>query len=248
MWIFHVIPVPGLIHTTEKEMKRARLAAFAGSICLVVGLAAFCPGADVQFAVPTHGPDFTKGEKPAADACNFSLHLGMSSGTPNGTMPRGSDGNQLLVVKYTEGQHSHGVLQEGDVILGVSGTMFTNNVIDIWRAAIDEASQSDKDGRVNIIRWRNGIVSTVDFLTVVVPDFTKGATRDDAHDWTLGPMGARGWIWGKNLETTKARQILVTKVDKGSPADSRGRDQADRGIDRKAGVDQPASSGEIKIT
>lgn len=29
----------------------------------------------------------------------------------------------------------------------------------------------------------------------------------------------RGWIWGRGLETTEARQILITKVEKGSPAD-----------------------------
>jgi len=55
--------------------------------------------------------------------------------------------------------------------------------------------------------------------TPAVPDLTKGGTRDDKHDWTLGPTGARGWIWGWRLETTNARQILVTQVDKGSPAD-----------------------------
>ena len=52
-----------------------------------------------------------------------------------------------------------------------------------------------------------------------VPDLTRGGQRDDRHDWTLGPTGARGWIWGWNLETTDARQILITKVEKASPAD-----------------------------
>jgi hypothetical protein len=52
-----------------------------------------------------------------------------------------------------------------------------------------------------------------------IPDLTKGGTKDNKHDWTLGPTGARGWMWGRNLETTRTRQILVTKVDKGSPAD-----------------------------
>jgi len=51
------------------------------------------------------------------------------------------------------------------------------------------------------------------------PDLTKGGQADDKHDWTLGPTGARGWIWGRSLETTTARQILITKVEKGSPAD-----------------------------
>ncbi len=52
-----------------------------------------------------------------------------------------------------------------------------------------------------------------------VPDLTAGGTKDNKHDWNLGPTGARGWIWGWKLETTDSRQILVTKVDAGSPAD-----------------------------
>lgn len=52
-----------------------------------------------------------------------------------------------------------------------------------------------------------------------VPDLTAGGTRDEAHDWNLGPTGARGWMWGWNLETTNARQILVTAVAAGSPSD-----------------------------
>lgn len=53
------------------------------------------------------------------------------------------------------------------------------------------------------------------------PDFTKGETRqDDAkHDWNLGPTGARGWMYNNNLTTHDARQILITKIDKGSPAE-----------------------------
>ncbi len=52
-----------------------------------------------------------------------------------------------------------------------------------------------------------------------VPDLTHGGTKDATHDWNLGPTGARGWICGKNLETSDARQILVTQVEQGSPAD-----------------------------
>ncbi len=52
-----------------------------------------------------------------------------------------------------------------------------------------------------------------------VPDLTQGEQPDDKHDWNLGPTGARGWMWGWRLETSEARQVLVTKVAKGSPAD-----------------------------
>jgi hypothetical protein len=51
------------------------------------------------------------------------------------------------------------------------------------------------------------------------PDFTQGGKKDDTHDWTLGPTGARGWVYGWKGQTADARQILVTAVAKGSPAD-----------------------------
>ena len=52
-----------------------------------------------------------------------------------------------------------------------------------------------------------------------IPDFTQGGKQDDAHDWRLGPTGARGWVYGWKGQTADARQILVTAVAKGSPAD-----------------------------
>ena len=52
----------------------------------------------------------------------------------------------------------------------------------------------------------------LDYGTQMVGGVTpgKGGTKDASHDWNLGPTGARGWIHGKDLETSDARQILVT--------------------------------------
>jgi HEAT repeat protein len=51
-----------------------------------------------------------------------------------------------------------------------------------------------------------------------IPDFTKGDLPGVSHDWTLGPTGARGWIYTANGHSRDARQILVTEVADGSPA------------------------------
>ena len=53
------------------------------------------------------------------------------------------------------------------------------------------------------------------------PDFTKGETipAGATHDWNLGASGARGWMHSDKLSTSGARQIRITKVEKGSPAD-----------------------------
>jgi hypothetical protein len=54
-----------------------------------------------------------------------------------------------------------------------------------------------------------------------IPDFTQGDVfpKNARHDWNLGPTGARGWMYSDKLVTTDARQIAVTAVEKGSPAD-----------------------------
>ncbi|MCY2937718.1 MAG: DUF6288 domain-containing protein [Planctomycetota bacterium] len=53
-----------------------------------------------------------------------------------------------------------------------------------------------------------------------VPDFTKGdkIPEDAKHDWNLGATGLRGWIYCDKMVTSGARQIAITKVEKGSPA------------------------------
>src|SRR5210317_2107655 len=53
------------------------------------------------------------------------------------------------------------------------------------------------------------------------PDFTRGDEIPEGakHDWTLGATGARGWMFSDRLVTTDARQIAITQVAEGSPAD-----------------------------
>ncbi len=53
------------------------------------------------------------------------------------------------------------------------------------------------------------------------PDFTKGdkIPAGATHDFNLGPIGARGWMFTNKMETSEARQVAITKVEKDSPAD-----------------------------
>ena len=52
-------------------------------------------------------------------------------------------------------------------------------------------------------------------------DFTKGGTipAGAKHDWNLGPTGLRGWMFCDKMVTTDARQVSITQVEKGSPAE-----------------------------
>jgi hypothetical protein len=56
---------------------------------------------------------------------------------------------------------------------------------------------------------------------LAMPDFTKGDAipAGATHDWNLGATGARGWMFCDKMVTSDARQISVTRVAAGSPAE-----------------------------
>jgi len=51
------------------------------------------------------------------------------------------------------------------------------------------------------------------------PDLTKTTPAKTNNSYNLGPTGALGWMYVEGGMTAKARQILITAVEKGSPAD-----------------------------
>ncbi|MFK7911468.1 MAG: DUF6288 domain-containing protein, partial [Akkermansiaceae bacterium] len=66
--------------------------------------------------------------------------------------------------------------------------------------------------------------------SAAIPDLTKSLPANVKSDYLLGPTGMRGWMHttGKRVKqqdiwitysTVEARQVLVTQIDAGSPAD-----------------------------
>ena len=54
------------------------------------------------------------------------------------------------------------------------------------------------------------------------PDLTRSLDFERKGEYHLGPTGAKGWIYsGKNFMTTEARQILITGILPGSPAEGK---------------------------
>ena len=123
---------------------------------------------------------------------------------------------QVLVRQVKPQSPWRGLLQPGDVILGVDGQLFQRDPKQVLAAAQNTAELA---GVMRLIRWRAGQTETVTLKLVNPPDFTRGGQRGEDHDWTLGPTGLRGWIYSRKGQSADARQILVTAVAKGSPAD-----------------------------
>ncbi len=213
-----------------KPNPKTRRAFSLSSIALIAILALSGPvfGADKAMVLP----DFTQGDKPAANANeeSYSLHLGVR-GIPNSEQKLDKDG-QIYVWSVSK-DHQNGPPQVGDVILGVNDKLFTGNVIETLRAAVAAAPKRNKEGKLSVIRWRNGVRENVDYFfpAVKAPDFTVGTNRfavDRRFTYNPGPTGMRGWIWTQetyNSDTStndKPWQILVTSVGKDTPAAAAG--------------------------
>lgn len=119
-------------------------------------------------------------------------------------------------------------LTPGDVILGVGDRRFEGDAVADLTKAVKEARQGANDHRLTILLRRTGPEGETErALPLLVldapPDVAaasekpRGVPKDPI--WDLGPTGARGWIFGREFDTSDARQILVTSVDAGSPAD-----------------------------
>ena len=56
-------------------------------------------------------------------------------------------------------------------------------------------------------------------LTVVFAAYGSGFAAGAEHDWNLGATGLRGWMRCDKMVTSDAREIAITRVENGSPAD-----------------------------
>ena len=56
-------------------------------------------------------------------------------------------------------------------------------------------------------------------LTAVFAAYGSSSAVGAKHDWNLGATGLRGWMHCDKMVTSDAREIRITKVEKGSPAD-----------------------------
>ncbi|MFM7929835.1 MAG: DUF6288 domain-containing protein, partial [Pirellula sp.] len=77
---------------------------------------------------------------------------------------------------------------------------------------------------IAVVAWLSGFefhASGCQAQESKVPDLTQGSKipEESKHDWNLGATGLRGWMHCDKMVTTDARQIAITKVAKGSPAD-----------------------------
>jgi len=147
---------------------------------LAVVLAGFmaCPLAHGRGARnPKAPPDLTKGDKPPdyINECPFVLG---STGAYSWIWSQWHScegATQILITKVDPKTPADGVLQKGDVILGIGQEKFKKNVRRELSAALFEAEKEENGGRLSLMVWRQGKVFTAQLTLPVI----KGAYDQD---------------------------------------------------------------------
>ena len=186
---------------------------------VMVLLAAAVPsfaGETVPDLLKGEGPDPVEMKKARED---YFLHFWGTRGWMYKVDAKVSDNAlQILVTDVPIDSRVRHCIKVGDVIVGVQGKMFNGNAVMQFREYAKEHRN-----KLSVILWRKSWPEpkTLIIEPVFTHDLTKGdAVNKNAKDWNLGATGARGWIFGDHITGTyHSRQILITKVDKGSPSD-----------------------------
>ena len=193
------------------------------SIACFAVLSVAAHAAEIPDLTKDKGPDVTKLDNGTYSRETWILHF---HGT-RGWMYKDKQGNsesarQILISQVNEDSRIADQIKVGDVILGVDGKPFDSSAIFAFRKKAKAAAINDSG--VSVIMWRKewGESRNVDLTPQPKElDFTKGCQPDLSAgvDWNLGATGARGWMHAKFKDTYHARQIYITQVHKGSPAE-----------------------------
>lgn len=131
--------------------------------------------------------------------------------------------NAFYVAKADKGRFKNDPIEVGDIIIGLEGEPLDEDAVYDFKKTVGNANKGD--GFMKVTRWRKGKVDTFTLdLNPNIPDLTDGGVINKLHDWQLGPTGMNGWMHSLTMDngaTRDARQIMVTYIEKGSPADGK---------------------------
>ena len=129
-------------------------------IFMAFGIFILLAGANVALAArPAKAkcPDFTKGDKiPEGWTHDWALGPTGMRGWIYCDTHTTTGSRQIKVTKVEKGSPAGGVLEVGDVILGVHGKPFDDDARMLFGKAITKAEKTENSGKLPLMVWRNG--------------------------------------------------------------------------------------------
>jgi HEAT repeat protein len=122
----------------------------------------------------TTPPDFTQGGEPD-ETHDWTLGPTGAHGWIFSAKGQSVDARQILVTAVAPGSPAAGVLQKGDVILGVGGQPFSGDARVQFANAITAAETEKGGGVLKLIRWRAGKREAVELMLKVMGTYSDTA-------------------------------------------------------------------------
>jgi len=161
-------------------------------VTALVAAAAVLVGALQARAQQPAVPDYTAGDVPPADGPH-DWTLGPTGARASFAVVRKratQDARQAYITAVAEGSPAEGVLRAGDVVLGVGDRPFESDARVVLARAIQEA-ESEHDGRLVLLRWRDGRTDAVTIQLEALPAFSPTAPYDCEKSDRLLAAGAQ---------------------------------------------------------
>ncbi len=133
-------------------------------------------------------PDFTKGEKiPEGATKDWNLAPTGMRGWIYWKNLETVAARQIYITKVAKDSPADGILQKGDVILGIGDKTFDSDVRTAFGKAITAAEAAD--GKLNLLRWRGGKTETVTLQLQALGSYSATAPYDCAKSAKILEMG-----------------------------------------------------------
>lgn len=134
-----------------------------------------CSAAEKKGSSPV--PDLTKGEKPGSEG-DWTLGPTGARGWAHNTRGNSAAARQILVKEVAKGSPADGLLQKGDVIVGVDGKAFSSDARVQFAKAITAAEEEAAGGKLSVLRWRAGKTESVELRLRVMGRYSATAPYD----------------------------------------------------------------------
>jgi hypothetical protein len=137
-------------------------------------------------------PDFTQGT-PIPEGATHDWNLGPTGarGWIYSNKMETSEARQIYITKVEEGSPAHGVLERGDVILGIAGQPFAYDPRTEFGKAIGAAEATD--GNLSLIRWRRGETATAVAQLPILATYSPTAAFDCPKSKRIFELGCEAW-------------------------------------------------------
>jgi hypothetical protein len=136
-------------------------------VVLVASVAPFSADAAGPRKPDLSNPDFTKGDTlPENPPHDWTLGATGARGWIFSANGNSHDARQILVTAVAKASPADGILERGDVILGIDGKAFEDDARVVFAKAITQAESTAGKGTLSLMRWRAG---TTDMVTITLP-------------------------------------------------------------------------------